>query len=43
VVADNYIEAFAEKFRALTRPRDFYDVLKLYRNIDVRKEPSGVR
>jgi predicted nucleotidyltransferase component of viral defense system len=45
-VADNYIEAFAGKFRVLagrTRPRDFYDVVKLYRNIDVRKEPSGVR
>ena len=52
VVADNCIDAFAEKFRALagrTRPHDFYDVvnlydvLNLYRNIDVRKEPSGVR
>jgi predicted nucleotidyltransferase component of viral defense system len=34
LVADNYIEAFAEKFRALagrTRPRDFYDVANLYR------------
>jgi hypothetical protein len=34
VVADNYIEAFAEKFRGLagrTRPRDFYDVVNLYR------------
>jgi predicted nucleotidyltransferase component of viral defense system len=34
VVADNYIEAFAEKFRALagrTRSRDFYDVVNVYR------------
>jgi predicted nucleotidyltransferase component of viral defense system len=34
LVADNYIEAFAEKFRASaerTRPRDFYDVANLYR------------
>jgi predicted nucleotidyltransferase component of viral defense system len=34
VVADNYIEAFAEKFRALagrTRPRDLSDVVKFQR------------
>jgi hypothetical protein len=46
VVADNYIEAFARNFAPWPDgrgPRDFYDVVKLYRNIDVRKEPSGVR
>lgn len=42
VVAYDYIEAFAEKFRALaerTRPRDLYDVVNLYRNTDARPEP----
>ena len=43
VLAYDYIEAFAEKFRALaerTRPRDLYDVVHLYRNIDARPEPQ---
>lgn len=42
VLAYDYIEAFAEKFRALaerTRPRDLYDVVNLYRNGEVRPEP----
>jgi len=43
VLAYDYIEAFAEKFRALaerTRPRDLYDVVHLYRNGDARPEPK---
>lgn len=42
VLAYDYVEAFAEKFRALaerTRPRDLYDVVHLYRNTDVRPDP----
>lgn len=42
VLAYDYIEAFAEKFRALaerTRPRDLYDVVHLYRNVDARPAP----
>jgi predicted nucleotidyltransferase component of viral defense system len=42
VLAYDYIEAFAEKFRALaerTRPRDLYDVVHLYRNADARPDP----
>lgn len=42
VLAYDYAEAFAEKFRALaerTRPRDLYDVIHLYRNVDARPEP----
>jgi predicted nucleotidyltransferase component of viral defense system len=41
VLAYNYVEAFAEKFRALaerTRPRDLYDVVNLYRNVEARPE-----
>jgi Nucleotidyl transferase AbiEii toxin, Type IV TA system len=41
VLAYDYVEAFAEKFRALaerTRPRDLYDVVNLYRNADARPE-----
>jgi predicted nucleotidyltransferase component of viral defense system len=41
VLAYDYIEAFAEKFRALAeraRPRDLYDVVNLYRNADARPE-----
>jgi len=41
VLAYDYIEAFAEKFRALaerTRPRDLYDVVHLYRNTEARPE-----
>lgn len=41
VLAYDYVEAFAEKFRALaerTRPRDLYDVVNLYRNADSRPE-----
>ena len=41
MLAYDYVEAFAEKFRALaerTRPRDLYDVVNLYRNIDARPE-----
>lgn len=37
MLAYDYVEAFAEKFRALaerTRPRDLYDVVNLYRNTD---------
>lgn len=43
VLAYDYVEAFAEKFRALaerTRPRDLYDVVHLYRNVDLRPEPQ---
>ena len=39
----DYLEAFAEKFRALAeraRPRDLYDVVNLYRNADARPEPT---
>jgi predicted nucleotidyltransferase component of viral defense system len=42
VLAYDYMEAFAEKFRALaerTRPRDLYDVVNLYRNGQARPEP----
>ena len=41
VLAYNYVEAFAEKFRALAeraRPRDLYDVVNLYRNSEARPE-----
>lgn len=41
VLAYDYVEAFAEKFRALaerTRPRDLYDVVNLYRNANARPE-----
>lgn len=41
VLAYDYVEAFAEKFRALaerTRPRDLYDVVNLYRNSEARPE-----
>jgi predicted nucleotidyltransferase component of viral defense system len=43
VLAYDYVEAFAEKFRALgerTRPRDLYDVVNLYRNADARPEAA---
>ena len=43
VLAYDYIEAFAEKVRALaerTRPRDLYDVVHLYRNTEARPEPQ---
>lgn len=43
VLAYDYVEAFAEKFRALaerTRPRDLYDVVHLFRNADMRPEPQ---
>ena len=42
VLAYDFVEAFAEKFRALaerTRPRDLYDVVNLYRNTEARPEP----
>ena len=41
MLAYDYVEAFAEKFRALaerTRPRDLYDVVNLYRNAEARPE-----
>jgi predicted nucleotidyltransferase component of viral defense system len=41
VLAYDYVEAFAEKFRALcerARPRDLYDVVNLYRNAEARPE-----
>ncbi len=40
-----YEEAFAEKVRALgqrARPRDLYDVISLYRNIDARPKPANL-
>ena len=43
VLAYDYVEAFGEKIRALaerTRPRDLYDVINLYRNIDARPSPA---
>ena len=43
VQAYAYEEAFGEKIRALaerTRPRDLYDVVNLYRNIEARPTPS---
>ncbi len=43
VLVYDYIEAFAEKFRALaerTRPRDLYDVVHLYRNTEARPDPE---
>ncbi len=43
VLAYDYVEAFAEKFRALaerTRPRDLYDVVHLYRNTEALPESS---
>ena len=45
-MAANSIEAFADRFRAVTgqaRPPDLYHAVYLYRNIDVREGPSGVR
>lgn len=42
VLTYDYVEAFAEKFRALaerTRPRDLYDVVNLYRNAEARPDP----
>ena len=41
VLAYDYVEAFAEKFRALSeraRPRDLYDVVNLYRNAEAQPE-----
>ncbi len=38
-----YEEAFAEKTRALAeraRPRDLYDVVNLFRNVDARPKPA---
>ena len=46
VLAYDYVEAFAEKFRALierTRPRDLYDVVHLYRNAEARPDPAHFR
>ncbi len=46
VLAYDYIEAFAEKFRALaerTRPRDLYDVVNLYRNTEARPDATAFR
>jgi predicted nucleotidyltransferase component of viral defense system len=46
VLAYDYVEAFAEKFRALierTRPRDLYDVVHLYRNSEARPDPAHFR
>ncbi|MCY4031322.1 MAG: nucleotidyl transferase AbiEii/AbiGii toxin family protein [Hyphomicrobiales bacterium] len=43
VLAYDYTEVFAEKFRALAeraRPRDLYDVVHLYRNAEVRPDPQ---
>jgi predicted nucleotidyltransferase component of viral defense system len=40
-----YEEAFGEKVRALAeraRPRDLYDVVNLYRNIEARPSPSAL-
>jgi predicted nucleotidyltransferase component of viral defense system len=45
VLAYDYVEAFAEKFRALAeraRPRDLYDVVNLYRNAEARPEQQQV-
>lgn len=44
VLSYAYVEAFAEKFRALaerTRPRDLYDVVNLFRNADSR--PNAIQ
>ena len=41
VLTYDYVEVFAEKFRALAeraRPRDLYDVVHLYRNAEARPE-----
>jgi predicted nucleotidyltransferase component of viral defense system len=41
VLSYDYVEAFAEKFRALaerTRPRDLYDVVNLFRNAEARPD-----
>lgn len=46
VLAYDYVEAFAEKFRALaerTRPRDLYDVVNLYRNTESRPDAAALR
>lgn len=46
VLAYDYVEAFAEKFRALpdrTRPRVLYDVLNLYRNTTRSRAPMPPR
>ena len=42
-LAYDYVEAFAEKFRALaerTRPRDLYDVVNLFRNTEALPEQT---
>jgi predicted nucleotidyltransferase component of viral defense system len=42
----DYVEAFAEKFRALaerTRPRDLYDVVNLFRNAEARPDAIHFR
>lgn len=46
VLAYSYEEAFAEKVRALaerTRPRDLYDVVNLYRNVEARPSVAVLR
>lgn len=46
ILAYDYIEAFAEKVRALserTRPRDLYDVVNLFRHTDARPTPERLR
>lgn len=46
VLAYDYVEAFAEKFRALaerTRPRDLYDVVSLFRHHEARPAPDHFR
>lgn len=45
ILSYDYIEAFAEKTRALmerTRPRDLYDVINLYRNDGARPSASAL-
>jgi len=41
-----YAEIFAEKIRALSerlRPRDLYDVIHLYRNVELIPDPQSIR
>lgn len=46
ITSYGYDEIFAEKLRALSerlRPRDLYDVIHMYRHIDLRPKPETVR
>ncbi|MDP2957764.1 MAG: nucleotidyl transferase AbiEii/AbiGii toxin family protein [Longimicrobiales bacterium] len=42
----SFVEVFAEKLRAMGergRPRDLYDIINLFRRVDLRPEPAALR